>query len=163
MEHPFLKSPLGESPVIIEAPFNASVARLFRAWTNPKQIKQWFGSDEGGPAEASVDLKVNGEWRFAFAENEGKQDILSGRYLEIETDKRLVFSWTHTLVLADGSTEQSPESRVTIDFETRGEASHLKLVHELISSDGARKNIGGGWNNSVTKLKALVDTEAQKV
>jgi len=157
MNHPFLKSPLGESPVIMEAEFNASVSRLFEAWTNTNDIQRWFGADEGGPEHAVIDLKVGGRWQFAFAEKEGKQNILSGRYLEIETDKKLVFSWIHTLVLPSGDTEVSPESRVSISFESQDNGSSLKLVHASISSDSARSNIGGGWSQSLIRLTGVVE------
>ena len=157
MNHPFLKSPLGESPVIMEAEFNASVSRLFKAWTTTDDIRVWFGAGEGGPEHASIDLKIDGRWQFAFAEKDGEQDILSGHYLEIETDKRLVFSWMHTRVLSNGDTEVSPVSKVSISFESRGSGSRLKLVHESISSDSARSNIGGGWSRSLVKLKDIIE------
>lgn len=157
MNPPFLLSPLGETPVIMEADFNTSVSRLFKAWTNADDIKAWFGSDEGGPEHAEINLNVNGRWQFAFTEKEGQQDILSGRYIEIEENKKLVFSWVHTRILPNGETEVSPESRISIAFESRDNGAALKLIHTNISSDSARTNIGGGWSRSFMKLKKIVE------
>ena len=157
MNLPFLKSPQGESPVIVEADFNASAARIFRAWTTPAEIKQWFGSEEGGPEVAEVDLQVGGDWQFVFPEHEGQIDSLGGKYLKIEQSVLLEFSWTHTRRLADGTIETSPESVVTVTFEQRDHGSFSRLVHKSINSESSRSNIGGGWNASFAKIKHLVE------
>lgn len=157
MNHPFLKSPVGETPVIVEAEFNAPVTRLFKAWTTPEDIKQWFGADEGGPAKAKLELKIGGDWEFVFAENDGKTDSLAGNYLRIQPNELLEFTWVHTRSFSDGTKEVSPESKVTITFEPRTNGSFSRLVHEFISSESSRVNIGGGWSTSITKMKALIE------
>lgn len=157
MTHPFLKSPLGEDPLIMETEFGASVERVFQAWTTASDIKQWFGADEGGPYRASLDLKIDGKWNFVFEREDGQQDDLSGRYLSIEPNKRLVFSWKHTRVLIDGSEEQSAESIVTLTFEPRKQGSFLRLIHESISTESAKINISRGWGASLMKMKVLIE------
>lgn len=156
MEHPFLKSPVGENPLLMETEFNASTERVFQAWTSASDIKQWFGTGEGGPDEASLDLRVDGKWQFTFTGDDGQIDQLSGRYLRIDPNKRLVFSWIHTRTLSNGSEEISPESKITLTFETRKQGCFLRLVHESIGSDSARNNIVDGWETSLRKMKALI-------
>lgn len=157
MTHPFLKSPLGEDPLIMETEFSASAERVFQAWTTASDIKQWFGADEGGPDQASLDLRVDGKWQFVFLREDGQTDNLSGRYLSIEPNKRLVFSWMHTRILIDGSEEKSPESMVTLTLESRKQGSFLRLVHESISSESAKINVSSGWGVSLMKMKALIE------
>lgn len=157
MNHPFLKSSPGDSPVIVEADFAANVTRLFQAWTSPEDIKQWFGADEGGPESAKLELKVGGSWEFVFAEKDGQTDSLAGKYLRIEKDKRLEFTWVHTRSFADGKKEVSPESIVTLSFEQRENGSFARLIHESISTESSRMNIGGGWGTSMEKMKALIE------
>lgn len=43
MTLPFLKSALGTEPVVVEGIFAASVERVYRAWTEPEELKAWFG------------------------------------------------------------------------------------------------------------------------
>ncbi len=157
MNLPFLTTPQGEDPVILEAVFSTNVERLFQAWTTPEDIKQWFGADEGGPEHVSMQVEVGGTWEFVFSENEGKVDSLSGEYLRIEKDTLLEFTWVHTRTLADGSSEQSPESLVSVAFEERPSGAFSRLVHKSVISDSSRSNIGGGWSSSFTKLKALTE------
>lgn len=157
MDLSFLKSPHGQDPVIIEAEFAASVTRLFQAWTTPEDIKQWFGADEGGPAIANVDLQVGGSWGFVFAEKGGQTDGLAGKYIAIEQDRYLQFSWVHTRRFAEGATEVSPESIVSLTFESREKGSFVRLVHKAIGSESSRMNIGGGWGSSIMKMKVLIE------
>ena len=157
MNLPFLKSPQGEDPIVMEAEFAASVSRLFQAWTTPDDIKQWFGAGDGGPETAVVELREGGRWEFVFPEKEGQTDSLSGEYLRIETDKHLEFTWVHTRTLADGKVEKSGESVVTVEFEKRSGGAYSKLVHKAVAAQSSRSNIGGGWSSSFSKIKALIE------
>lgn len=152
----FLKSPHGEEPIIVEALFKVSPARLFKAWTTPDDIKRWFGSEKNCLETAEIELKVGGTWRFIFPEKDGQQDCLSGRYLTIEENKKLEFSWVHTRKLADGSEEESAESKVSVIFEARETGSFSRLVHETVSTEGARLNIGEGWNTTFHHIQDMV-------
>lgn len=156
MNHPFLKSPSGDNPVIIEAEFKASVARLFQAWTTEEDFVRWFGPEEDCAKTAKLDLSIGGKWQFAFNNQDGTKDILSGHYVAIEHNTHLVLSWTHTRIHIDGKSDTSPESTVTVTFEPRGTGSFMRLVHESISTESARINVGGGWSASIAKIQELI-------
>ena len=63
--------------------FAASRERVFAAWTEPEQIKQWFGPDACEVVEAHVDPRVGGEYRFRFARPEMGEFSLRGEYREV--------------------------------------------------------------------------------
>jgi len=157
MNLPFLKTPRGEDPIILESEFSVPAERLFKAWTIPDDIKQWFGADAGGPESAMVDLKEGGIWEFTFMEKDGETSSLSGRYLHIEQNKLLEFTWVHILKRSDGSTKQSGESVVRVEFEDRPSGAFSRLVHEGVSAESSRNNIGGGWCSSFSKIKELLE------
>lgn len=157
MNLPFLKSPHGEDPIILEAEFSVPIARLFKAWTTPEDIKQWFGASEGGPKSAAIELHEGGKWEFIFPEQDGQVDSLSGRYLRIEDNKHLEFTWVHTRKKADGNIETSGESVVTVEFEERPTGTFSRLVHKTVTTEGSRSNIGSGWGMSFTKMKHLLE------
>ena len=152
-----LKSPQGADPVILESEFSAPVSRLFKAWTSPEDIKQWFGSGDSGPELARVDLQEGGEWEFVFPEKDGQRDSLSGRYLRIEQDKLLEFTWIHTRRSGSGDIEQSTESVVSVEFEERPAGTFSRLIHKGVDAETSRTNIGGGWVMSLHKIKRLVE------
>ncbi len=151
----FLKTPEGSDPVIVEGVFRATAERMFNAWTTPEDIKQWFGPGPGHLETVDVDLTEGGAWRFAYGQNEdGKAHQLSGHYEDISAPQRLVYSWVHTIIFADGRTESTDASKVTVTFEQRDDGTLVRLVHEAIKTEDGRKGVGGGWNGTFVRLYA---------
>lgn len=157
MDHPFLKSPSGDNPVIIEAEFKATVSRLFQAWTREEDFVRWFGPANDSSRAARLDLTVGGNWEFSFKNKDGTMDKLFGNYLAIEQNTQLVLSWSHARINTEGESETSAESILTIVFESRGTGSFMRLVHESISTESARINVGGGWSASIAQIKVLIE------
>ncbi|GAB5467067.1 MAG: SRPBCC domain-containing protein [Rhodospirillales bacterium] len=159
MSLPFLKSPQGQEPVVVEGGFRAAPERVFRAWTDPEEIKKWFGPGGGGLQSASIDLRVGGAWRFDFPAAEGRRDSLHGEYLEIDPGRRLVFSWTHLRAFDDGREEVTPASQVTVTFEPSDQGAFVRLLHERIAREAGRLGVGEGWNGAFASLERLFATE----
>lgn len=155
----FLRSAPGEEPVVVEAVFRASPERVFRAWTEPEQVEAWFGLQKDQVTKAEIDLKVAGTWRFYLQDDTAGTVFFEGRYFDIEPARRLVFSWMHVMLSEDGVREESVESCVTVIFEPTGAATRVHLCHEALS-EGARLNVGHGWDASFTHLDALFPGEA---
>ncbi len=157
MNLPFLQTVQGEDPIVMEAEYSVSVARLFRAWVTPEDIQQWFGAGEGGAQKARIDLRKGGSWEFVFAESEGLIHSLSGKYTMVEENKLLQFTWVHSWVGDDSSLEQSGESLVTIAFSETEAGSKVRLEHKGISAESSRNNVGSGWSMSLGKIKTLLE------
>ena len=89
-----------------EMTINASPARIYSAITDSKQLTQWF------PDMASIEPKVGGKVSFKFldldANNQNNKDrILEGKIVELEKNKKLVYTWGHS------ATPESPLTQVT--------------------------------------------------
>lgn len=151
----FLKSAPGAEPVIVEGLFPAPVERLFRAWTDPDEIIEWFGSAPRCLVSAQVDLRVGGRWCFVLEETAEKTSRLEGEYLEIEPDRCLVFSWNHITAFADGRHEATHTSRVSVTFTPHGKSTRVDLRHETIDRQDGRLGVGKGWELSFTSLENL--------
>ena len=149
---PFLKTPRGQDPVVVEGVFDTSCERLFHAWTNPDDIIQWFGPGISGLESAKVDLKTGGIWEFAYAEHEGKVDTLSGEYVEIVPNERLIFTWTHKRESRSGDVEITQASLVTVEFEEEGGGARMRLTHENIRTESGRLGVTDGWRKSYERL-----------
>lgn len=161
MKLPYLQSPHGNDPVIVEGEFRTSAQRLFRAWTTPEEIKLWFGPGQTGPAIAEVDLRKGGMWEFMFIEPDGQTDTLSGEYVKIAPGEQLIFTWKHERRLPDGETEITQPSLVTLDFEEVEGGTRLRLTHERIVKEAGRLGVGIGWGASFEKLKRMVEGQVR--
>lgn len=156
----FLHSAPGDEPLIVEAVFRAPPERVFRAWTEPEEVKAWFGVRKNEVTKAEIDLRVGGIWRFHLRGDTPSTAFFEGRYFDIEPARKLVFSWMHVMLSEDGVREESVASRVTVTFEPIGAATRVHLRHEALSA-GARLNVSHGWEASFTHLDALFSGEAQ--
>lgn len=150
----FLRSVPGEEPLILEAMFKATPERVFRAWTEPEEIKAWFGVRKNDVTDAEIDLRVGGTWRFYLRTGTPSAAYFEGRYFDIEPARKLVFSWTHVTFTADGERNTSVESQVTVTFEPVGAATRVHLRHGALS-EGGRVNVSRGWNASFENLDAM--------
>lgn len=154
-----LKSVPGVDPIEMDGLFPAPPARLFKAWTTPEEVVQWFGAAPGSLETAEIDLTVGGRWRFTFSEQDGVKVGFQGEYLEIIPDARLVFSWQF-IRITDGTLEPtSVESRVEINLEAEGKATRMRLIHSATPDDDTRLGFVRGWTAGLGNLLAYVDTE----
>ncbi|MGI9418897.1 MAG: SRPBCC family protein [Geminicoccaceae bacterium] len=151
-----ISSKPGANPVTIEAVFPTTAARLFDAWTQPEQLRQWFGMDPSALGDIQIDLREGGVWRFVMRCGDGREEVLEGRYLEILPGERLAFSWSHKVKTSDGGDKRTPPSRVTIQFEPMGAATRMTLEHVEIVTDGGRVGVRKGWQASFRALADLV-------
>lgn len=159
MSLPFLKSPHGSDPVIVENTFKASPSRVFRAWTEPTEVKAWFGQAPHSMASIEIDLREGGAWTFTTPPTETSRDILRGCYVTVEPDRKLVFTWIHTREFADGRVEVTPESEVTVTFEPVEQGTFVRLTHAGIRKEDGRKGVGSGWSVGFGAIQALLESE----
>ena len=157
MSLPFLKSPPGETPVIVEGLFAASPDRVFRAWTEADEVLKWFGPAPHSLETVDIDLREGGSWRFAFPKVDGPRNSLFGEYLTVEQSRRLVFTWHHQRQFDDGQQETTPRSQVTVTFEPKADGTFVRLVHEAIREEDARKGVGRGWNAGFGQLHMVLE------
>ena len=161
MTLPFLKSPIGEQPVVVEGHFSASPERAFLAWSTPEEMVKWFGPGPERVEDMQIDLRVGGCWSLTFKTVDGAQDKLFGSYLDIEANRRLSFSWAHERCFEDGQVETTPISEVSIHFEPTETGVFIKLVHSAIQSEDGRLGVGRGWNASFERLDQWFATDKE--
>ena len=149
-------SPSGASPIVLDALFPASPARLFRAWTTPQDLMRWFGTDPTLLSRIDLDLRIGGAWRFHMNARTEQVEYLHGTYLRIDPDQALAFTWAHVVESADGARRETPPSQVIVTFTPNGKATRLVLEHRDISTEGGRIGVRDGWITSLQTLHATL-------
>ena len=128
---------------------NAPCALVFRAWTEPEQLKQWFGPAEVELRSLKAEVKTGGAFHVHFVSEKGDH-IATGNYKEIIPNKRLKFSWSwehYTM----------PDSMVTIDFEDQGKTTRLTLIHEGLPDQEDADDHKKGWTSMIEKFGRLME------
>lgn len=132
--------------VIQQLVVRASVDRVFELLTDPVQFAQWMAED------AILDATAGGVVRWTHPNG----DTVSGRYLEIERPRRIVFTygWERADVgIPPGSTT------VEIDLISQPDGSTLlKLVHRGLE-DRAADAHHGGWAHYLDRLRCTAEGE----
>jgi uncharacterized protein YndB with AHSA1/START domain len=106
----------------VERTFNAPRSRVWRAFTDPEQVKQWWG--RGNPLEiVRMDVERGGHWRYIEHGPEGDHGF-EGRYGEIAPEERIVMTFEWDGMPAHVSLE-------TIEFEDLGDG-RTKVVNTSV-------------------------------
>ena len=142
----------------VERLFSAPPSRVFRAWTNEREILAWFGGPSLIGHSAMIDLRTGGRWQVVFAPPEDRAFRIEGEYLEIVPDRLLVFTFRVVEPDDTGKDRVSATSRVTARFEAETEYTRLHLRHEDIGSVPSKSGISLGWDASLARLDRVFTT-----
>jgi len=129
--------------LIVTRVINAPVDLVFRAWTEPEQLRQWFSPAGVECRNLTADIKTGGAFRVHMASEKGDH-IATGNYLEIIPNKRLQFTWTW-------ENYAMPDSVVTIELEDLGNTTRLTLRQEGLPDEEDAEQHTEGWTSIVEK------------
>ena len=79
-----------ETQILITREFDAPKHLVYRAYTEPELISQWWSGERGKVTSVEVDLRVGGAWRYVMMANEGFEVAFHGEYQEVVPDEKLV-------------------------------------------------------------------------
>ncbi|MGO8766941.1 MAG: SRPBCC family protein [Limisphaerales bacterium] len=130
---------------------NAPCEMLFRAWTEPEQLSQWFSPQDAECRQVSADVRVGGAFRIHMVSKTGDH-VAIGKYTEIVPNKRLKFTW-------QWESYAMPNSVVTVDFEDLGAKTLLILKHAGLPDQEDLDQHSHGWNSLVEKFGKLMEQE----
>lgn len=134
--------------VKLEIKFDAPVEALYQAWYKPELLLQWFAPGEMILTQAMSSFSVGGKYRMVMQDPDYQQYLISGEYLQIEENKRLVFSWQLN--------EQQPLSKVSLEFaKVNDSTSCLTLIHSELPDADMQEHYQQHWIASLEKLSLL--------
>ena len=84
--------PASDRELVLTRLIDAPRAKLFRAWTDPKLLKQWFAPLPWTTASAELDVRPGGASLIVMRDPEGNEFPSRGVFLEVVKNERLVFT-----------------------------------------------------------------------
>jgi len=81
-----------KAPVYAKRIINAPVERVFQAWTDPEELKQWHAPEPTGILAAVSENRIGGNRSLTLI-IEGKTYHVAGIYKEFDPPSKLVFNW----------------------------------------------------------------------
>ena len=132
---------------------NAPRDRVYAAWTDPAQLKQWFGPESVQTRDLVADARVGGEFRWDLVNSDGEEMTMRGKFRELQSAKKVVFTWKWQ----DDEDWENHLSVVTVELSDRDGGTELRLVHEQLPNEQSRDGHNGGWNSALDKLEKFFD------
>jgi uncharacterized protein YndB with AHSA1/START domain len=128
--------------------YDAPRELVFRAWTEPEQLRRWCAPTGFAIAAAGGEMRPGGSWHSTMRAPDGTEYRLVGRYTEVTPPERLVF--THAWLDAAGA--PGVETLVTVTLEERGGRTLLTLTQTGFETAAARDGHEGGWGETLDRL-----------
>jgi RNA polymerase sigma-70 factor (ECF subfamily) len=127
---------------------------VFRAWTDPAQLKRWMRpGPEGLNVLAEADPRVGGRFRFEFAGPDGHVYVEEGAYREVQEPERLVYGCR----FGSPGWIEPYETLVTVAFEALGPATRVEVRGDGYPRADDRDAHQQGWPAFLGELAALFE------
>ena len=79
-----------DEQILITREFAAPKHLVYRAFTEPDLVRQWWTAKRGEMKTCEIDLRVGGKWRYVMETPDGMEVGFHGEYREIEPHERIV-------------------------------------------------------------------------
>jgi uncharacterized protein YndB with AHSA1/START domain len=128
LEEFLAKMDTSDREIVSTRVFNAPVARVFEAWTNPSYLAKWWGPKGFTNTFHVFDLRPDGAWDFTMHAPDEKNYPNRSIFVEIVPNKRIVFDHI-----------SSHKFRVITTFEEQNQATKVtfRMIH--ISAEACEK------------------------
>jgi uncharacterized protein YndB with AHSA1/START domain len=125
-------------PIVVTRVLDAPRDLVWRAWTEPERLKQWWGPTGFTAPAARTDPRVGGTYLWGMRSPEGQEFYTSGVFREVVENERFVV--TEQFADADGTVvpasqygmpgDWPAETVMTVTLEDRGSRTAMTVREE---------------------------------
>lgn len=142
-----------ERELVITRIFDAPRELVFKAWTDPKHVAQWWGPKDFTNPVCELDVRPGGALLIHMRGPDGVVYPMKGVFHEIAEPERLVFT---SSAFEDEAGNPQLEVLNTVTFVEQGGKTKLTLRAVVVRSTpevaAALAGMEEGWNQSLDKL-----------
>ena len=143
--------------MVISRIIDAPPERVFKAWTDPELLKQWFAPLPYTTPVAELDVRPGGANLIVMRGPDGNDLPNRGVYLEVVKNERLVITDAYTKAWEPS---EKPFMTVIVTFENGGgKTKYTACVrHWTVADRETHEKMGfhQGWSQCADQLAALV-------
>ena len=149
-------TPTSDRELVLSRLIDAPREKLYRAWTEPKLLKEWFAPLPYTTPAAELDVRRGGSSLVVMRAPDGTEMPLRGVYLDIVPNERIVFTDAYTKAWEPSD---KPFMTVILTFEDEGGKTRYtaRVRHWTIADREAHEKMGfhKGWGICTDQLAAL--------
>jgi uncharacterized protein YndB with AHSA1/START domain len=105
--------------LIISRVFNAPRKHVYKAWTDPEHLPQWWGPKGFTITVQEIDVRPGGVWRYIMHGPDGVDYDNKIFYIEVVSPERIVYS--------HGGGEEEEQFQVSATFAEQGDKTELTM------------------------------------
>ena len=156
--------------MVITRVFDAPRELVWKAWTDPKYVMQWWGPKGFTSPFCTMDFRVGGKFLCCMRTPDGQEFWNAGEYHEIVLHEKIVSS----MYFSDSKGNRVDAAQYGIEHEAIEDAHDVVLFEDLGNSQTKLTFIGNesmesaknsgqleGWKEILDKLAAVVEVLAQ--
>jgi uncharacterized protein YndB with AHSA1/START domain len=159
MPHSVQKPASGPRELVITRLINVPRDKLFRCWTEPELIVQWFTPPPWKTIRATMDVRSGGSSNIVMQGPDGTEVPNLGIYLEVVKNEHLVFTDAYTSAWEPSS---KPFFTGVLTFEIEDDKTRYtaRAKHWSAEDCTTHEKMGfyTGWGIATDQLAALAAT-----
>lgn len=147
--------------LVIERTLDVPKDLVWRAWTEPELLKQWFVPAPWSLADCELDFRPGGTFRTVMRSPEGQEFPGAGCFLEVVPGEKIV--WTSALTPGFRPAEHSEGAlpfTAVILLEAHGAGTKYTAIAMHADEAGCQKHAAmgfvEGWGATIDQLVTLV-------
>jgi uncharacterized protein YndB with AHSA1/START domain len=153
-------APLADRELVLTRVIDAPREKLYRAWTEPELLTQWFAPAPLTTPIAELDVRPGGANLVVMKTPDGQEMPNHGVYLEVVPNEKIVFTDAFT---SAWEPSEHPFMTVILTFEDlgAGKTRYTARVRHWSVADCERHEQMGfhqGWGQCADQLAALART-----
>ena len=154
---PAQEAPASDRELVLTRLIDAAPDKVYRAWTDPALLKQWFAPLPYTTPVAELDVRPGGANLIVMRGPDGAELPNRGVYLEVVPNRKLVITDAYTEAWQPS---QKPFMTVVITFDAEGSGTRYtaRVRHWTVADRDAHDKMGfhQGWGQCADQLAALV-------
>jgi uncharacterized protein YndB with AHSA1/START domain len=156
--------------MVITRVFDAPRELVWKAWTDPKYVMQWWGPKGFTSPVCRIDFRVGGKFLCCMKAPDGQEGWNGGEYHEIVLHEKIVFS----MYFADSKGNRIDPEQLGIEHEAVVDAHDVVLFEDMGNGKTKLTYIGNetmqnaiesgqveGWKEILDKVAEVVAGLAQ--
>ena len=156
--------------MVVTRVFDAPRALVWKAWTDPQYVMQWWGPKGFTAPFCKIDFRVGGKFLCCMKSPDGQEGWNGGEYHEIVPLEKIVYS----MYFADSQGNKVDPAQLGIEHEAIEDARDVVIFEDFGNGQTKLTMIGNetmeeaknsgqveGWNEILDKVAAVVAGLAQ--
>lgn len=125
----------------IRRTFDAPWERVFRAFTDPKEVESWFGPGAMSAEVHALESEPGGAYSVSTLDDENRYDV-EGEFLEVVENEKLVHTWE--------------PGCVTIELRDVDDGCEVVLTREGLTDQEVTDGHAPGWASALDNLAEVL-------